>query len=158
MNEASATIIVAIIGFFGSIIVGVISSFTTAYTVNKQHKKDQEEIIDNLDKSIAIISVKVDTLWDIYAKDAIREAKKSGLVRENSPLYVTDAGRDLLSSEFLSLIEKEIDEMRATNIRKNICVNLINTHMDRLILISIEKDVSLQMLIGIIRSLCEQEK
>ena len=69
--------------------------------------------LDTLTQLVTSIQVKVDTLWEIYTLDALKQSRKSHLVQTNSPEIPSDLWRELDTNDVTEHI-KSIDKQRLT--------------------------------------------
>ena len=93
-------IIVAVLVFTGAVFTSIAGAYATVRAASNKSKSESIKSFEALrresdereharDVQLAVISSKMDTLWDIYAEDAIRNARTSGMVAANSPLAPT---------------------------------------------------------------------
>ena len=115
-------IVVAILVFVGAVITSVIGSYATVRSENtKAAYAYRKEISESLTKlkdyfgeevgnqkvQLAVVTTKVDTLWEIYAEDAIRQARTTGMIASKSPLAPTGMWESSLSPELTQQIEAD---------------------------------------------------
>ena len=111
-------IIAAALVFAGAVITSIAGAYATVRAASNKSKAESIESFEALrkegverenqrDVQLAVISTKVDTLWDIYAEDAIRQARTSGMVATKSPLAPTAKWDSSLSKELTKKIESD---------------------------------------------------
>lgn len=88
---------IAIIGAVSSVLISVITAHL------------------RMESRLAEIIVKLDIVYDIYVKDALRDARKRELVVENSPLLTTESWKGLIGKELL----EKIGDCISTYVRRN---------------------------------------
>jgi hypothetical protein len=93
-------ITVAIITVVGGIAVAAIS----AYAIARQTSRKE---LDEIKKVVILNELKVATLWEIYVEDAIRSAKKTGLVASRSSLRPTSKLTEVLDMKLQEDIRDE---------------------------------------------------
>lgn len=103
MTPEVATLIVAIIGGGVTIISSLLGAFAVARratndTLNARFADQDERITKNHD-SLTAIALKTDVLWDIYGVDAIRSARDTGAVKQNSPMRVSADFKNTVSTD-----------------------------------------------------------
>jgi hypothetical protein len=146
---------IALIGVIGSVITAIItSSYNIRRSLGDAVKFNQASIVTN-QKMIAELSVKVDLLWEVSVRDALRAARKNELVVENSPARTTRHWREILSPR----LKEKIDEQIVTALRSfqpedtllHVEQNLVVHFSTDLYLLSVEKNLSVWALWGALR-------
>lgn len=109
----------------------------------------QMTIKRSLGETLAIIKDRMDVLWDIYVKDAVREARKASLVRENSPLSVTDEWEKTVPPDIRARLAKFIEKKKLEGKGNSLVLrSVIKEFLGDLYTISVEKDISIPALLG----------
>ena len=107
-------IIVAVLALAGVIITSAVGAYAAIKKDSNKYfselRKDAEAKTAERDIQLAVLSSKVDTLWDIYAEDAIRQARASGMVATKSPLAPTEMWQDSLTADLTEDIEQDAIE------------------------------------------------
>lgn len=84
----------ALIVGISTILVAIIGAYAASRrAVGAKIEEAVEKVVDKLNDAmlrIGQMQIKLDTLWSIYAEDAIRKARDTGMVASNSPLYPTE--------------------------------------------------------------------
>ena len=119
-------------------VFGIIAAYITTQLTLKR----------SIGETLVVLKDRMDVLWDIYVKDALREARKASLVRENSPLTVTEEWHKLIHPELQERFAKFIDEKRQSGTKSLILREVIKEFLNDLYLVAIEKDVTISALIG----------
>lgn len=108
-------IIVAILLLVGTVIASFAGAYATVRSESNKTflalRKEADDRDAKRDIQLAVMSSKMDTLWDIYAEDAIRQARASGMVATKSPLAPTAGGEGSLSKELTEQIEADAKEL-----------------------------------------------
>ena len=99
-------ITIAIITSVGGIIIAFIAAYATARQTSKKE-------IDGIKKIVTLNELKVTTLWEIYVEDAIRSARKTGLVASRSAVRPTEKLKEVLSVDLQEEISEEALAMSA---------------------------------------------
>jgi hypothetical protein len=136
-------IIVAIIVGITTVIAAIIAAYGTASAASRK-----------LAISLAQVAVKVDTLWEIYAEEAIREARVQGIVAARSPEAPTDKFNDMVSSGLIVRIERHISINNDCD-PYDMAIEVWNRYSEELLDISRVNDVSLNALFGAIYAMCK---
>lgn len=109
----------------------------------------QMTIKRSLGETLAIIKDRMDVLWDIYVKDAVREARKASLVRENSPLSVTDEWEKTVPPDIRARLAEFIKKKKLEGKGNSLVLrSVIKEFLGDLYTISVEKDISIPALLG----------
>jgi hypothetical protein len=138
------TIIVAVIIAVSTVIAAVIAAYSTANVANRK-----------IAVSLAKISVKVDTLWQIYAEEAIRGARSAGMVASKSLEVPTEKFNGTVPSGLRIEIEEEITKITSIiHSPYDIAIEIWTKHSKELLLISENEDVSPSALFGTIYLMC----
>lgn len=105
--------------------------------------------------SLAQISVKVDTLWEIYAEEAIRDARSAGMVATRSPEKPTEKFNDTVSNGLVQGIEKYVSGISdLTESPYDMAIKTWNKYSEELLIISKKEDISPRALFGAIYAIC----
>lgn len=100
---------------------------------------------------LAQLAIKVDTLWQIYAEDAIREARLAGMVASQSKEQPTEKWTGIVPDELAVQIEQDIIiATQYINSPYDISVEIWNKHSEELLAVSREQNVSPRGLFGTI--------
>lgn len=100
----------------------------------------------SIGETLVVLQDRMNVLWDIYVKDALREARKAALVQENSPLTVTEEWHKLVPPELQGRLNKFIEGRTGT--QNTILRETIKEFLNDLYLVAIENDVTIPALIG----------
>lgn len=104
---------VALIGSIATIAVAVIAAYATARKTQHDDLKDLKSLITEFGNRLVVTETKVDTLWEIYAEDAIRQARQLGMVASQSDVAPTEKWDEYITEELAIEIKKEAIEMCA---------------------------------------------
>lgn len=118
-------------------VFGIIAAYITTQLTLKR----------SIGETLVVLKDRMDVLWDIYVKDALREARRASLVQENSPLTVTEEWHKLISPELREKIDKFIEWHKAST-KDAILREVIKEFLNDLYLVAIEKDVTISSLVG----------
>jgi uncharacterized protein YneF (UPF0154 family) len=133
---------IAIITVLGGVLVSFITSFFNS-------KKILSDSIAENSRRIAELAIKVDLLWDVNVKEALRDARKVNYLEEKSPLSTTGKWLQVITPPILEKIQITINECVEDSqsfLEIEGCV-MVGISKD-FYLISIEKDVSVHSLWG----------
>ena len=135
-------ITVAIITVVGGISVAIIS----AYAIAKQTSRKE---LDEIKKIVTLNELKVTTLWEIYVEDAVRSAKKTGLVASRSAVRPTEKLKEVLSVDLQEEISEEALAMSAyISSPYDIAIEIWTRHKHELISGADKADVSVTNMWG----------
>jgi hypothetical protein len=138
------TIIVAIIVGVSAVIAAIIAAYGTANAASRK-----------LAISLAGITVKVNTLWEIYAEEAIREARTTGMVAARSREKPTEKLNGAVPDSLRIEIEEEITNITSImHSPYDIAIEIWTKHSKELLIISEEEDIPPSALFGTIYLMC----
>lgn len=100
-------IIVAAIAGISTVIVAVVAAYASVRQANRKELSDIRASIGKVSQQVSVNEVKVNTLWEIYAEDAIRSAQKGGLVAARSAVRPTEKLKLIMSEELQADIQEE---------------------------------------------------
>jgi hypothetical protein len=117
----SLDLIIALLVFAASLIGSIAGAYATVTSANNKAKEEATRAYAALreesasretkrDVQLAVMSAKMDTLWDIYAEDAIRQAWASGTIAAKSPLAPTEVWEEGLSEDLAMRIKEDANE------------------------------------------------
>lgn len=107
--------------------------------------------VRSLEQELAAIRVRTTTLWEIYAEDAIRDARNASLARQNSPVRITPQWKEIVPAALRNQIGREIVSMTPqTGDAYETAIEVFFNHKDELKRIAKEADVRLSALFGVI--------
>jgi hypothetical protein len=139
-----AEIIVAIIIAVATVVAAIIAAYSTASAANRKFAI-----------SLAEIAVKVNTLWEIYAEEAIREARTTGMVAARSRESPTEKFNGVVPNSLRIEIEEEITSITSIlHSPYDIAIEIWTKHKKELLIISEEEDVPPSALFGTIYLMC----
>jgi hypothetical protein len=111
----SPEVTVAIITAIGGIIIATIAAYNSAREASKKELKDAFKICNEelaeIRRTITVNELKVNTLWEIYAEDAIRAAQKGGLLASQSSVRPTEKLSALIPLELQEILASEAISM-----------------------------------------------
>ena len=110
--------------------------------------------IGQIEGHIAQNRFKIDTLWDIYGVDAIREARMSGLTERHSRESPTRKWDESLPGALRDRIAAEIEQRRSLE-HSDRCVQVMSVLIEDLKSAARETGLSLSSLFGVIQVLCD---
>ena len=146
-------IVVALLVFGGTIVTSI---YGARRAVDARIDKLLETIIAN-EKALALQAIKIDLLWEIYAEDAVREARAAQLVRKNSPVEQTEQWYNLISTELqMKLLEEATDAVRITSSPYDAAVEIYAAYRHELNAIADENDISYKAIFGAVVVLCQR--
>lgn len=103
------------------------------------------------------IELKVNTLWEVYAMDAMRMARRENLVNRQSKIYPTPKLLAIFGDMFDG-IQKEIQARRGKLNGYNLAAEIWNRHNSALLQrISEREDVSAAAIFGALIALCAEQ-
>ena len=127
----SETLLIAVITFIGSVVVAYITARTEISNKLTEH------------------GVKLDLLWDVYIRDAVKDARESGLAQRNSPLQITEMWNDIVPEELRKQIHRDIIYWLARlKSPYDASIEVYRIHRDALVLISEKYDIRNTAIIG----------
>lgn len=136
----SDEVLIALIGA----VVSIVAAYLTA-------QKKADERMQALREEIVVMRTKMDLLWEIYAEDAVKEARSAGLAQRNSPLRITDRWDEVVPADLRTQIKEEIircgDILRAPY---DVAVEVFAEHGRELKEIARAHDIRLQAFFGVI--------
>ncbi len=142
----SESILIAIITVIGSVAAAVLAA-----------NRAVGDRLDTIEKSQAAGAVKLDTLWRIYAEDAISEARRAGLVQRNSPIAVTHRWEVVMPDSLLIEITQGIERAKAfTGEPYDVSLLVVGELQVRLSAYAREADVPMRALVGAIHTMAER--
>jgi hypothetical protein len=106
MNEQP--IILALISAVVAIIVALITAYFAARAATDKRQAEINVQLALLDGRITKLAFQVELLWELGVKDALREAKKQGLVQQNSPMRPTKKWEQLVSQPLRTSLEMDL--------------------------------------------------
>lgn len=132
---SDGAIIVAIITVVGSAIASVAVAIITA----------RAEVSNKLTEH----SVKLNLLWDVYIRDAVRDAREIGLTQKNSPMQITEKWDEIIPEDLRKELDRDIAYWTA-RLRSpyDASIEVYRLHRDELVLIAEEQDIRNTAIIG----------
>ena len=141
------SIIVALIACVATVITSLVGAYSVA-------TKSTREQVTRIEKEFAAMSVKVSTLWTIYAEDAIREARASGMIGSRSKEVPTDKWAAVVPDDLDQRIRLSIIEIsQILNSPYDVTVEVWAEYSDELLEVAISEDISPRALFGTLFSL-----
>ena len=142
-------ILATLIAAGGGIIIAVIAAYATARATSKKE-------LDNIRHTVIVNQLKVDTLWEIYAEDAIRSAKNRNLISSQSAVRPTGEFARVISVELCDKIESDARVMsQYITSPYDIAVEIWAIYKVELIEKSNSADISIRATWGAVVVLCE---
>ena len=122
------------------------------YLSKRNGKKDNSKS----DTRLAKLEVKVDTLWEVYAMDAMKAARTQGFIERKSPAKPTPKWNGVIGEKLGLIILQEIQERKKQHLNSyDIAVEIYYKHKESLKIICQEKDVPISVIFGTILELAE---
>jgi len=112
----SAEIVIAFLVFAGTVITALAGAYAVVKSESNKAIREAAEKNNEFRIVFAVLSSKVETLWEIYAEDAIRQARTSGMVAAKSPLAPTKKWDAILTNGGPGLEEIESDAKQLAEI------------------------------------------
>ena len=142
-------ILAALIAAGGGIIIAVIAAYATARATSRKE-------FDEIRQTVIVNQLKVDTLWEIYAEDAIRSAKDRHLVSAQSAVRPTGEFARVISIELCDKIEDDALIMSKYIVSPyDIAVEIWARYKVELIEKSNDAEISIRATWGAVVILCE---
>jgi hypothetical protein len=142
-------VVAALIAAIGGIIVAIIVAYATAKATSRKE-------FNELRRTVIVNQLKVDTLWEIYAEDAIRTAKTAHLIAAQSAVRPTGKFREIISPELCETIYTDALIMSDYIVSPyDIAVEIWNKHKKELVERSNETNISIRAIWGAVVVLCE---
>lgn len=142
--------IIAIIIAFTTIVFAVIGAtwkVTNSINDNKNTLLSEINYVRNVQTSQG---VKIDTLWDIYGEEAIRESRTHGFTEHRSPDVVTDKAIALLTdSMYNTLVDSGNRLLETADNPKSLGFQLFVDNKKMFEKIGEENNISLKVFVGI---------
>lgn len=120
-------------------IIGAVVSIAAAYITARTE----------ITRQLTEHAVKLDLLWDVYIRDAVKDARESGLAHKNSPVQITEQWNEMVPEELREQIRKDIIYWLA-RLRSpyDASIAVYRQHKDALVLIAEEHDIRHTAIIG----------
>ncbi len=158
MNDEIIAIIAALITIAFAVI-GATWKVTNSINDNKNKLLGEINYVRNVQTSQG---VKIDTLWDIYGEEAIRESRTHGFTEHRSPDEVTEKAIALLTdSMYNSLIDSGKKLLEIENNPKDLGFKLFVENRSMFEKIGEDNNISLKIFVGlsnVIMSRCLDDK
>jgi hypothetical protein len=135
----SDEVLIAVIGGSVSVLLAVAAAWRIAIS-----KTNETNI------AIARIEVKLDTLWRIYAEDAIRQARTAGMVASKSPESPTREWEEMIPDTLLESIHLYLSTVRSQHSQMEAAILIFNQFEDQLIDIARLNHISPPVIFGVI--------
>ena len=148
-------VIVAIVGAFATVIVAIIVAVESSrrFSASRENtlvdkindiRKDLVEKIEVNSRQLIGLTLKTDTLWEIYGEEVIRNARNSGMIASRSAEAPTAEWDTLISKDLVIEIQDQAtslaDELDSPY---DIFVEVWQAHKEELVLVSRKKNVSI---------------
>ena len=138
----SPEITIAFIAAVGGVLTAIIAAYATARQTNKKE-------LDVIKKIVTLNELKVNTLWEIYAEDAIRSAKQIGFVASQSTMRPTKKLQEVIDMELQEQIRQEsLAISKYLSSPYDIAIEIWSNHRKTLIRNSKEADVAVAVTWG----------
>ena len=106
--------------------------------------------LTTLGETVATLKVKVDTLWRIYAEDAIREARMGGLLERKSAERPTDKWDSIVSADLNGRIYEDISTLVKIHDPYDVAVHVWREHHETFVSIAEEHDLTHSQVLGVL--------
>lgn len=131
-------------------IIGTVVSLGVAYiTARIEARAETSRRFAEHDNRFTEHAVKLDLLWDVYIRDAVRDAREIGLTRKNSPMQITERWDEIIPEELRKRIDRDIAywvaELRSPY---DASIEVYRKHKEALGLIAEEEDIRNTAIIG----------
>lgn len=101
--------------------------------------------------------LKIDTLWEIYGEEAIREARIQGFTRSRSPEHITEKAIALLTdSMYNALVDSGNHLLETEKNPREVAFQLFIDNKEIFEKVSQENDISLKVFVGISRIITDR--
>ena len=156
----STEIIVAIVAALATIIVAIIAAIGVAIESSRRYaatrERDLVEKIDKINVRLVGLSLKTDTLWEIYGEEVIRSARISGVIASQSEETPTGKWDNLVPVQITEDIQDESATLALVfNSPYDIFVEVWQIHKEELVQISRERNLSISILAGGVLTIVE---
>ncbi len=142
-------IVAALIVAGGGIIVAIIAAYATAKATSRKE-------FDEIRQTVIVNQLKVDTLWEIYAEDAIRSAQNRQLVVAQSAIHLTEEFTRIISLQLCEQIRYDAIIMSEYIVSPyDIAVEIWIKYKSELIEKSRGADINIRATWGAVVILCE---
>ncbi len=168
----STEIIVAIVSAIAIVIVAIIASVESSRRSSASResalvdkiddvKQDLADKIDDNCKQLICIALKVDTLWEIYGEEVIRQARNSGMIASRSAEVPTAEWNALVSEDLSDEIQDRAmslaDELELANELESpydIFVEIWQVYREELVQVSRDKNISVSTVTSGVLQIC----
>lgn len=130
------TLLGTIISTFGAVVISYVTTQKTLAII------------------IAKLQVKVDTLWDIYAIDAIRSAQKNKLIAEHSRPQPTEIWKTSIPLNLSKSISLYLQTSKAST-PKGAAIEILHKFKNEFILIADTLDSDAKAVFGTVLTICQ---
>lgn len=138
-------VVVALIGLAGTVMAALGGAAITAWFTTRRMTIEMK--------------LKMDILWEIYAEDALREARKEGLMQRNSPERISDQWYTKVPEELQYLIEKDIEVLSVLmDSPYDMSLEIYGKYREELKAIAIANDWPIQAVLGVIHKMCKEAR
>ena len=135
-------------------IIGMVVTMLRLYLSSNKRDRGATSSMEDIKTTLADFRVKIETMWQVYVVDAMREARRTGFTAEHSAPVPTAQWEALIPLEIRKRIEHQADILvkllDATTASHEIWVSEHKT----LTRIAQESDVPVMVLIGVVQQIC----
>lgn len=154
------TVLIALITAVGGILAAVVVAYSNIRKATQrdieEFKKETSDDIHEIKELLAVTGLKVDTLWQIYAEEAIRDAKTSGIVASRSRVRPTKKFTNIIGDDLERTLNAEAETLSCVLASAyDVAVELWVKHKAALVNSSLDAHVPLKETWGALVVICD---